>query len=327
MTIRISIAMCTQNGERFLSRQLESIAAQKRLPDELVVCDDRSSDATAEILWNFARRAPFAVQVSVNEQHLGSTRNFEKSISLCSGEIVALADQDDTWYPNKLEIIEQAFCWPVAPVAVFSDADLIDGNSLPLNTRLWNAVGFTTSEQRRAASGAALNLVIKHPIVTGATMAFRRSFFDFLRPFPPEVIHDRWMSILLASSGPVASISEPLMRYRKHRDQQIGVRPETLPGRMQIARLKGELLYFGEIEFFRRALIHLERRYKIVPRALDAIPEIEKKISHLERRVRLRRSAITRFPAVLREVCNHGYWRYSAGWQSVAKDLFLPANG
>src|SRR5882724_11959920 len=94
---RISVAMCTYNGAGFLSEQLESIAAQTRLPDELVICDDRSTDESVEIVRNFARHTPFSVRLEMNEENLGSTKNFEKSIGLCQGEIIALADQDDVW--------------------------------------------------------------------------------------------------------------------------------------------------------------------------------------------------------------------------------------
>ncbi len=93
--LRISIAMCTYNGARFLPEQLASFAAQERLPDELVVCDDGSTDATMEILQDFAATALFEVRVERNPQNLGFVRNFEKTLSLCTGDIVFLSDQDD----------------------------------------------------------------------------------------------------------------------------------------------------------------------------------------------------------------------------------------
>src|SRR5690242_1846918 len=102
--LRISVAMCTFNGARFLPEQLESITAQTRLPDELVICDDRSADESLEIIRAFLDRPPFTVRLEINERNLGSTKNFEKAIGLCQGEIIALADQDDVWFPQKLEL-------------------------------------------------------------------------------------------------------------------------------------------------------------------------------------------------------------------------------
>src|SRR6266436_7212118 len=105
---RISVAMCTYNGARFLPRQLESIATQTRLPDELVVCDDGSSDESVAIVRWFANSAPFTVRLEINERNLGSTKNFGKAIGLCEGDIIALADQDDVWKPLKLAVLETA---------------------------------------------------------------------------------------------------------------------------------------------------------------------------------------------------------------------------
>lgn len=319
----ISVAMCTYNGARFLPEQLESIAAQKRAPDELVICDDLSTDNTVAIAQEFSKRVPFPVRLIVNTQNLGSTANFENAILLCSGDIVALADQDDVWYASKLEAIEKEFHASRAIVAAFSDADLIDGKSQSVCTRLWTAVGFSPREQKKFAAGEASNVLIKRPVVTGAAMAFRREFVDLLMPIPRDIVHDRWMSLLLAALGPITLISEPLMRYRRHRSQQIGIGPQGFQDRISQARLKGADFYLDEISFFRRVNIHLQRLRASFPRAGNAIPEIENKISHLQRRIDLPRTVLTRVPTVLREVCNRGYWRYSAGWESVAKDVFL----
>src|SRR5438128_2977881 len=102
MADKISIAMCTYNGEQFLRDQLASIAVQTRPPDELVVCDDHSADATCEIVARFAASSPFPVRLHVNEQNLGSTKNFEHAIRLCEGDIIALSAQYDDWLPEKL---------------------------------------------------------------------------------------------------------------------------------------------------------------------------------------------------------------------------------
>src|SRR3954471_22171418 len=136
--------MCTYNGAAFLPEQLESIAAQKRAPDELVVSEDRSTDNTADIVRAFSTRVPFPVRFIVNSANLGSTANFENAISMCSGDIVALADQDDVWYANKLERMEQQFVQSEAIVAAFSDADMIRDDSRAMDSRLWTSVVFGT---------------------------------------------------------------------------------------------------------------------------------------------------------------------------------------
>lgn len=100
--LSISVAMCTYNGSAFLQEQLDSIAAQTRLPDELVICDDGSSDSTVDIVERFAHGVSFRVQLFRNPQNLGSTRNFEQAMRLCTGDLIALSDQDDVWMPEKL---------------------------------------------------------------------------------------------------------------------------------------------------------------------------------------------------------------------------------
>src|SRR5437588_7313199 len=106
---RISIAMCTYNGARFLREQLDSFAAQSRLPDEVVICDDGSTDGTADIVRTFASGAPFPVHFHVNEPRLGITRNFERAAGLCTGSIIFFSDQDDVWLPDKLDRFAEAF--------------------------------------------------------------------------------------------------------------------------------------------------------------------------------------------------------------------------
>lgn len=322
MTISISIAMCTFNGSRFLAEQLNTIALQTRFPDELVVCDDGSADNSAELVSEFSRRVSFPVQFFVNDTKLGSTRNFEHAIAITRGDIVVLADQDDAWYPEKLARIEQRFL-DSEIVAAFSDADLMDANSLASGGRLWKSFSFTRSEQQRFAAGHAVNVLTRHPVVTGATMAFRRALFHFLSPIPDEDVHDRWMSFLLAALGRFALIPEPLMRYRLHHAQQIGVGAVTFSERMGRARQTGTEVYLAEIARFRELQNRLLELRASFPGTEIAIHSVVNKIAHLVHRVEVRQSDAGRLSRILREVRNHGYWNYSAGWESVAKDLFL----
>src|ERR1700688_2975817 len=108
-TKRLSIAMCTCNGVAYLRQQLDSIAGQSRLPNELVVCDDHSTDSSVPIIEQYATTVAFPVRLHVNGQRLGVTKNFEKAISLCKGDLIALADQDDVWFAEKLARLEARF--------------------------------------------------------------------------------------------------------------------------------------------------------------------------------------------------------------------------
>ena len=321
MALSISIAMCTFNGGQFLPLQLASIAAQNRMPDELVVCDDGSSDGSLDSLHEFARAAAFPVHVVRNERNLGSTKNFDQAISLCNGGIVVLADQDDIWYPHKLAAIQAAFENPSAPIAVFSDADLIDENGMTLGLSLWQSFSFGLRDQKRFANDEALHILVKHPVVTGATMAFRREFFHLISPIPPNQVHDNWIAFLLAACGSFTPVPESLMQYRRHQNQQIGPGRVTLRERIARARSTGPDFYTQEIMRFRQFYERLEQRRADFPFAECALREISAKISHREHRALLPRTGAARIPKVIREILNGGYWRYSEGWESVAKDM------
>jgi glycosyltransferase involved in cell wall biosynthesis len=315
--------MCTYNGGRFLGEQLASIAAQDRPPDELVVCDDGSLDNSSEMVQEFARHCAFATQVHVNGRKLGSTKNFEKAISLCQGNIVALTDQDDVWYRHKLERIEESFLESSAIVAAFSDADLIDDDSRLLGAKLWNAFSFDAGEQYRFENHRALEVLVKHPVVTGATMAFRRELFDIVAPIPSNHIHDRWISFLFAARGEFKVIREPLMRYRRHEGQQEGLPPQVRAELITQANTRGARFHIEEIERLHQLHDRLRRRQADFPYAQRALTEIQKKVSHLSHRAQLPRKRVARIPLVLMESLNLGYWRYSAGWNSIAKDLLI----
>ena len=156
---RISVALCTYNGAKYLAEQLDSIAAQTLAPTEMIVCDDGSTDGTLGMVEHFASRASFPVRLRSNAENLGSTENFSRAIRACRGDVVALADQDDVWLPQKLERIARAFeTHPRAGVA-FSDATVVDEDLNPLG-RLWETVGFTRAQQRRLARGRAAEVLV-----------------------------------------------------------------------------------------------------------------------------------------------------------------------
>ena len=123
---KVSIAMAAYNGADYLSEQLSSFLLQTRLPDELVVCDDASSDSTVSIIEEFALRAPFEVRLIKNKQNLGYIRNFEKALSLCQGDLIFLSDQDDVWFPEKVCYIEKFFLKDAARLLVIHDGKLFD---------------------------------------------------------------------------------------------------------------------------------------------------------------------------------------------------------
>jgi glycosyltransferase involved in cell wall biosynthesis len=218
---RISVALCTYNGEPFLRQQLESIQQQTRLPDELVVCDDRSTDQTVAILREFGATVSFPVVIVQNPETLGSARNFEKAFRLCTGDLIALSDQDDIWYPNRLQRSEQEFVAHPRAGLVFSDADIIDDQNRLQQGTLWQRLGFAGKRMQDLLAGQFVVLA-KHRFVTGATVMFRADLRDRCLPVSPGWIHDEWITLVIATLSDLRPIDQPLIRYRLHGAQQVG---------------------------------------------------------------------------------------------------------
>jgi hypothetical protein len=226
--IGLSVALSTWNGERWIGDLLGSIASQSRPPDELVVQDDASEDGTVDIVGRFAATASFPVRLEVNERRLGSTANFATALARCRGEFIALADQDDLWYPPKLERLAGELEADPTVTLVFSNADLIDAGGRRLGRRLW-----TTRRVDRVLARHSVvpeELFARRALTTGCTMAVRRRAVDAALPFPEELAsdvapmrHDRWLSLVAAAVGTVRALPEPLLAFRVHPSQQTGV--------------------------------------------------------------------------------------------------------
>lgn len=320
--LRISVAMCTYNGARFLSEQLESIAAQTRLPDEMVVCDDGSTDESIEIIKNFAQHAAFPVRLEINANNLGSTKNFEKAIGLCDGEVIGLADQDDIWYPKKLELFESVFLSRPSVGVVFSDADVMNENQVTLGYRLWASVGFSPARQKGFSNGRGTQLLLNRNVVTGATMAFRTKFRDLVLPIPKSWVQDGWIALLISTTADLACIGEPLIRYRRHPGQQVGPLDFTFTQRVAQAKRTGADEYCALADGFTAAHERLLTAGDD-SRVQTVIPQIEMKIKHLRARAEMATEGLTRIPRILEELLSRRYHRYSQGWKSAAKDLLL----
>ena len=326
--MKISIAMCAYNGVEFLPAQLQSILAQSRPPDEIVICDDGSSDNTRPFLRKFAATSSIPITLRFNDQNLGSVKNFEKAISLCTGDVIALSDQDDVWRGDKLQLIEAAFNKSPSAGLVFSDAEIVDEDLQPLNRRMWDEVGFDAHKRKLVRTGRALEVLIPAWTVTGATMAFRSQFVKLSLPIPDGIamIHDGWIALTIAAVAGVVALDEPLIQYRQHAQQQIGA-----PTRKEAAaELRG--VQAIETAFRRRnssADLHkiletLEAR--LVAQAKDydtrkALSFVADYAFHLNVRANLPQRRLNRVPSILRELISLRYHEYANGFKSAAKDL------
>ncbi len=324
--MKLSVAMCTYNGAVYLPAQLESLAAQARLPDELVVCDDCSADKSAELLRAFAVRAPFPVRLYVNERNQGSTKNFEQAIARCTGDVIALCDQDDVWLPEKLE--RMAVALAAAPHAglVFSDAEVVDERLRPLGQRLWQCFKFGPAEQELFRRGRAFDVLFTQNVVTGTTMAFRAKFKELVLPLPAlsSVIHDAVIALMIAAVADLVFIPEPLVLYRQHAGQQIGPRlpTESVSAWVTTARHTDAHAYMHVAAQLKTIHERLAAYNGPAPRA-EVMRSLTARIVHLETRANMPRQRLRRMPAVLKELLARRYHQHSNGLASAAKDLLF----
>jgi glycosyltransferase involved in cell wall biosynthesis len=225
----VSIALCTYNGEKYLRQQIDSFLAQTVLPDEIVVCDDGSADRTLAILQEYAGSHPgIAWNIHRNASNLRAPANFEQAVGLCSGEVIFLADQDDVWEKDKIGQMVRFLQSASGYDAVFTNAILIDekGDFLP-GTLLDHS--FFSAGLRVDFHPAQLfyySLLLGN-IITGATMAVRRSALSELLPFQLQLHrklwHDGWIGFALMARGRIGYLDVPLIRYRVHEGQQVGL--------------------------------------------------------------------------------------------------------
>jgi len=325
--MKISVAMCTYNGGAYLQAQLDSIAAQTQLPAELVVCDDQSSDNTKDIVAAFAAKSSFPVHLWLNEKRLGSTKNFEKAIQLCTGDVIALADQDDVWYPKKLLRTADLLVAQPKVGLVFTDAEIVDESLQPTGRHLWQQIEFSPREQQQVKIGKSFDLLLRREanVVTGATMAFRSQFKELILPIPDDIteIHDGWIALMIAAVADVALLDELLMQYRQHPRQQIGVR-KIKGTRSQISQLETGLRptsHAVEINFLKTLQQRLLNCHEHPNK--KSLLAVETKLAHLQGRANLPICRLKRLPFVIKELCTRRYHLYSLGTISAVKDLLL----
>jgi glycosyltransferase involved in cell wall biosynthesis len=319
--MKISVAMCTYNGSRYLSRQLSSIGEQTRPPYELVICDDASTDATAEMVKAFADQAPFPVKFIRNAETLGSTKNFEKAICLCGGDAIALSDQDDIWQKDKLEKLAQVVERDPEVGGVLSDALLIDENSQTLSDSLWERRRFTPRMLAALNGSRAALLLMELNPATGATFLFRSKFVKQVTPIPTEWVHDAWIAFLVATQSRLHALPERLISYRLHPAQQIGLKRVrwggASPGDRESARAYHDILV---------------RRWSLMTAKLATLSvdplisrRVQERLRFLQARTALRQQKLVR-RFVGATATLPGYFRYSRGLLSYCRDITCAGN-
>ncbi|MEH3158260.1 MAG: glycosyltransferase family 2 protein, partial [Sphingomonas taxi] len=238
-TVRVSVAMGTFNGERHLRAQLDSMVRQSRRPDELVVSDDGSTDATIAMLEAFRSTAPFDVRILHSEGRLGVTRNFERAMAACTGDFILLSDQDDVWTADRVERLIAAL--QAAPDAgyAFSNAQIMSEDGTLQDDTLWSRIGLSEARRIRYHAGTQMPVLLNGPnFIYGMAMAIRRAFIADVLPIvaqSPSCTHDTWTALAMSGAGHHGVMVDAcLVHYRQHSKQVVGAGQTRETGRAAV---------------------------------------------------------------------------------------------
>lgn len=318
----VSVALATRNGARHVVEQVESILRQSVPVTEVVVSDDGSTDDTLALVERTVAAAgsPVELRVLRNVEALGVRANFEQAVAACRHEVVALCDQDDVWHPDRIERALAVLEGPRTPQLVHGNAVLVDAGGAPLGVTLFEALEVSRSDLDAIRAGDGFRVLLRRNLATGATVLFRRELLDLARPFAPGWVHDEWLAIVAAATGGIDVIEEPLIDYRQHGANQIGVQAPTMRSRLarvlQNGAERNALIarQFAELRARVGEQLSTEDR-----RALEA------KIAHEDARAAMPRTRILRVPAIARELAHGAYSRYaSRGRWDAVRDLLQP---
>ncbi|MBH0023545.1 glycosyltransferase family 2 protein [Salinibacterium sp. SWN248] len=324
-TPSISVALCTHNGAAYIEEQLVSILEQQPGPTQLVVSDDASLDDTIVRVREVAARYP-AVQLTVfeNTPPLGVTKNFEQAIRACTGDLIALSDQDDVWHAGRLALFAAEFVAHPAVALIHSDARLVDGGGAPLGHTLSGALGVSSGEVASIHAGDAFSVMLRRNLVTGACTVFRRSLVEFAAPFPPSWVHDEWLGIIAAAVASTDFVEQPTIDYRQHGSNQIGATKLSLAGKfgrmMEPRRDRNARLETN-------MTVLVDRLQRLGARVSDdKVNRALAKLEHERMRNALPEGRLRRIPSVARAFVAGQYGRYSRGPLDAVRDVLQPVD-
>ena len=321
--VKRSVALAAFRGGEFLAAQLDSILNQSLLPDEIILSDDSPDEATRQAVAPQLAAHP-EIRYVRNPVPLGPDRNFEQAISMTTGDLIFLADQDDVWLPGRMAALTARLPDPDAIAGAFCDSESTDRELRPLGISHWRNRGFTERERTAYADWTPeqrLALFLHRVPAAGHDMAFTRAARKLLLPFPSlDGCYDSWIGLIVAAAGNWECIPDALTLFRQHGGNLSGSgRPNSLRDKLRQARESAARDSFGWTAELYRMLE--ERLTGEVP--APVLRRLEDRRRHSEARAAMTGSGIRRFRLIVNELLCGRYFRYGRGWLNVVQDLLL----
>ncbi len=243
----VSIAVCTYNGEKFLIEQLDSLLGQSYRHIEVIVVDDCSKDDTFSILKQYKEKNS-NFKAYQNDQNLGYIKNFEKAISLCNGDYIALCDQDDIWDHSKIELQLDSIG---DHALIYHDSEFIDDQGRSLGKKKSNVLNMY--------QGDSSIPFLFFNCVSGHACLFNRKLIPYCLPFPKEIFHDRWLTFAATNNGGITYLDKALVKYRQHENTDTNIlkinkgnRKPSVSGQQKMMKILNELSYFSKYPYLKQ---------------------------------------------------------------------------
>lgn len=212
----IAVLMSTYNGENYLKEQIDSILNQTYSDFEIYIRDDGSTDGTKKIVESYNNPRIKYVQ----GENLGPSGSFFALLNMVpTAEFIFFSDQDDVWYPEKLEImLEEIKKYEGIPTMVFSDFAMIDFSG--------KCVASSYSEYANlqvSAGSVGINKIIAQPYVFGCASVINRDLADMVLTPPNGIeMHDCWISLVAAAIGKLIYMPQQTIAHRFHSSNATG---------------------------------------------------------------------------------------------------------
>lgn len=205
---KIAVVMATFNGARYLANQLDSILNQSRKPDRIVICDDRSTDGTVELVKKFQISHP-EIQLISQPENVGINENFRTAINAANCDYIFISDQDDIWHQNKIATMLQV---SEAADLVYSDAAIVDAEGRQTHS---SESAFFNFEH---VSGTVPEYFLFNNCISGHNMMIRRDFAEraLKHPIPEAMLYDQWLGLVASLGNGIKFLDKPLCNHRIH---------------------------------------------------------------------------------------------------------------
>ncbi|MBR2189141.1 MAG: glycosyltransferase family 2 protein [Eubacterium sp.] len=278
-----SVAMAAYNGEAYLEEQLDSIRNQSLPVDEVVVTDDNSKDGTWAVLEAYQARYPdFPLRIYRNEKNLGYRKNFKRAVSLCSGDLIFLCDQDDAWLPEKVETMCGILDRDPAILVLASSFSLMDGEGHAFELKRRHGWCNQNLYHRVVEEDALVRVFTEHLLIhnfcQGCAQVMRRQIADrFLETFSAELPHDWSVNLIASEQSGLYFYNHPLFRYRIHANNALGLAPQV-PWKERLS------VQYRTIDA-RQCRAVLRELKRLSPAICETNPEVRKEEAFIEKYV------------------------------------------